>query len=382
LIIDEAAFIDKVGTIWTAAQQTLATGGDSIVLSTPNGVGNWFHQQWVGAESGDNEFNTIKLHWTDHPDRDESWRKEQDKILGPSQAAQECDADFLTSGKSVVDPAILQWYKDTMGESPVEELGIDKGMWIFRQPDYTKEYIVVADVARGDGADYSACQVFELNDMEQVAEYKGKLSTTEYGNFLIEVATKYNDALLVVENNNIGWATLQTIIDRQYKNLFYMSKDLQVVDTEHNISNKYRSQDKNMVPGFSTTAKTRPLLVAKMEEYTREKLVKLHSNRLIDELFVFIYKTGMIQSKAEAMDGYNDDLVMSYSIALWIRDTALRIRKDKNDQQWALMNSMLDKNGNENTEVDGFVKGAGHVKKNPYEMDFGDEKEDLTWLIK
>ena len=104
LIIDEAAFIDKIDEIWTAAQQTLATGGDAIVLSTPNGVGNWFHQQWVGAEDNTNEFNTIRLHWSDHPDRDETWRKEQDKILGPSQAAQECDTDFLTSGESVVDP--------------------------------------------------------------------------------------------------------------------------------------------------------------------------------------------------------------------------------------------------------------------------------------
>ena len=151
---------------------------------------------------------------------------------------------------------------------------------------------------------------------------------------------------LVVENNNIGWATIQTIIDRGYKNLFYQSKDLQVVDTEHNMTNKYRAQDRNMVPGFSTTAKTRPLAIAKMEEYTREKLVKIHSNRLIDELFVFIYKTGITQSKAEAMQGYNDDLVMSYSIALWVRDTALRLQKDKNDQQWATMNSMLKSNGN------------------------------------
>jgi hypothetical protein len=383
LIIDEAAFVDRIDDIWTASQQTLATGGDAIVLSTPNGVGNWFHKQWMGAEDGTNEFNTIKLHWTNHPDRDQTWRDEQDKVLGPSQAAQECDADFLTSGQSVVDPAILQWYKDTMAEAPVEELGIDRGMWIFRQPDYTKDYIVVADVARGDGADYSACQVFEVDDMEQVAEYKGQLGTTDYGNFLIEVSTKYNDALLVVENNNIGWATLQTIIDRGYKNLFYMSKDLQVVDTEHNMSNKYRSQDNSMVPGFSTTTKTRPLIVAKMEEYTREKLVKLHSNRLIDELFVFIYKQGIIHSKAQAMDGYNDDLVMSYSIALWVRDTALRIQKDRNNQQWNMMDSMLKNNGNKPDYSDGFQKGkTGMPQNNPYEMDTGKEKEDLTWLIK
>jgi len=379
LIIDEAAFVDKIDEIWTAAQQTLATGGDAIVLSTPNGVGNWFHKQWVGADDGTNEFNTIRLHWSDHPDRDQNWRNEQDKILGPSQAAQECDTDFLTSGESVVDPKILQWYKENMVKAPVLEEGIDRNLWVWEQPNYTKDYIVVADVARGDGTDYSACQVFEIDDMKQCAEYKGQLGTTDYGHFLIDLATKYNDAILVIENNNIGWATLQTVIDRGYKNLFYMSKDLQVVDVEHNVNNKYRTQDRSMVPGFSTTMKTKPLIIAKMEEYTREKLVKLHSNRLIDELFVYIYHN----SKTEAMSGYNDDLVMSYALALWVRDTALRLQKDRNTQQWAMMDSMLKNNGKTPELSTGFQKGnSNHPDKNPYEMEVRGEKEDLTWLIK
>ena len=382
LVIDEAAFIDKIDSIWTAAQQTLATGGDCIALSTPNGVGNWFHQQWMGAVDGSNNFNTIKLHWTCHPERDDAWRAEQDKVLGPSQAAQECDADFLTSGESVVDPQILSWYKENQVCEPVEKLGVDNNLWIWEQPDYTKEYIVVADVARGDAADFSATQVFEVESMTQCAEYKGRLSTTDYGHFLIDLATKYNDALLIVENNNIGWATIQTIIDRGYKNLFYQSKDLQVVDVEHQMSNKYRAQDRNMVPGFSTTAKTRPLIVAKMEEYAREKLVNIKSSRLIEELFVFIYKTGLVNSRAEAMKGYNDDLVMSFSIALWIRDTALRLQKDKNDQQWAVMNGILQNNGNTNSEAaSGFSKGNQN-QNNPFEMNTGKDREDLTWLIK
>ena len=71
-----------------------------------------------------------------------------------------------------------------MVEAPVEEEGIDRRFMGLEQPDYTKEYIVVADVARGDGSDYSACQVFEVEDMEQCAEYKGQLSTTDYGHFL------------------------------------------------------------------------------------------------------------------------------------------------------------------------------------------------------
>jgi hypothetical protein len=123
-----------------------------------------------------------------------------------------------------------------------------------------------------------------------------------------------------------------------------------------------------------------------MEEYTREKLVKLHSNRLIDELFVFIYKQGIVHTKAEAMEGYNDDLVMSYSIALWVRDTALRIQKDRNTQQWAMMDTLLENNGNKSDYTSGFHKGlptyGPSAQKSEWEMDTGKDKEDLTWLIK
>jgi hypothetical protein len=123
--------------------------------------------------------------------------------------------------------------------------------------------------------------------------------------------------------------------------------------------------------------KTKPLIIAKMEEYTREKLVKLHSSRLLDELFVYIYRN----SRTEAMQGYNDDLVMSYAIALWVRDTALRIQKDRNDTQWKLMDSMLKNNGNKSEHAAGFQQGNRKENKNPFEMDTGKDKEDLTWLL-
>ena len=87
--------------------------------------------------------------------------------------------------------------------------------------------------------------------MEQVAEYKGRLNTKDYGNMLVSISTEYNDALLIIENNNIGWATIQQVIDRDYPNLFYTSKDLQYVDVEHQITNKFRAQDRNLKPGFS-----------------------------------------------------------------------------------------------------------------------------------
>jgi hypothetical protein len=60
--------------------------------------------------------------------------------------------------------------------------------------------MIVADVARGDGKDSSACHVIDIETNTQVAEYKGQMPPKEYGYFLVGLATEYNNALLVVEN--------------------------------------------------------------------------------------------------------------------------------------------------------------------------------------
>ncbi len=289
--------------------------------------------------------------------------------MGPSLAAQECDCDFLTSGQTVIDGVILEEYRETQTQDPLEKRGIDSNLWIWQPPNYTKDYVLSADVSRGDGSDYSAFHVMEIETMEQVAEYKGRMSTKDFGNLCVNVATEYNNALLVVENNNIGWATLQQCIDRGYENLFYTSKDLKYVDTEHQINNRYRNQDRNMVAGFSMTMKTRPLVIAKLEEYFREKSVIVRSNRLIDELFVFIYNN----NKAEAMTGYNDDLVMSFALTLWVRDTALRLRNEGIELTKRTLSGVASQ----------MIPQKPTNQNNAWEIEVGPngEKESIDWLI-
>src|ERR1035437_343761 len=230
LIVDEAAFVPEMEEIWGASQQTLATGGKAIVLSTPNGVSNWFHKEWVRAKANENKFHTIQLHWSMHPDRDQIWRDDQDMILGPRLAAQECDADFLASGNTVISAETLKFYKDTFIKPPIEMRGPNKELWVWETVNYRKTYIVTADVGRGDGSDYSAAHVIDAELMIQVAEFKAQLSTKDFGNFLVGLATEYNDALLVIENATIGWAAIQQIIDRHYINLYYTEQPLKYVD--------------------------------------------------------------------------------------------------------------------------------------------------------
>ncbi len=374
LVLDEAAFIDRIDDIWASSQQTLATGGGAIVLSTPNGVGNFFHKQWVKADAGENRFNTIRLHWSLHPEREQEWRDQQDELLGPKMAAQECDCDFLASGNSVVDFATLEYYKATYMKDPVEMRGAESNFWVWEPCDYSRDYMVVADVARGDSSDYSAFHVFDIETVTQVAEFKGQLPTKEFGNMLVNVATEYNDALLVIENANVGWAAIQPAIDREYKNLYYTYKQDGYTDPDVHLRKTYDLKDKSqMVAGFTTSARTRPLLISKLDIYFREKECIVRSKRLLDELFVFIWNG----QRAEAQNGYNDDLVMAFCIGLFVRDTALKLRQ----QGLALNKASLNSMGKTKSQT--AIYTQKNLQKNPWEMDLGQHgKEDLTWLIK
>lgn len=323
LVVDEAAHIDIIDEIWTAAQSTLSTGGSALLISSPNGTGNLFHKKWVDAQQG-KEFFSIRLPWHVHPERDQSWRDAQDDLLGPKMAAQENDCDFITSGHTVIDGPIIQWYKETHEQEPLERRGFDANYWIWEYPSYQKNYIVSADVARGDGEDESAFVVIDVENVVQVAEYKGSISTKDYGNMLVSVASEWNNALLVIDNNGVGWDTVQVAIDRDYKNLFYHYKNDPYVDSSKHLARSYDLQDRSkMTPGVSINSKTRPVMISKLETYFREKSPICRSKRSLDEFNTFIWKNG----RAEAQRGYHDDLTMSWAMAFWVRDTALKLKQ-------------------------------------------------------
>jgi hypothetical protein len=369
LLMDEAAFIDNVDETFTAAQQTLATGGQCMALSTPNGIGNWFHQTWAKAESGENSFLPVRLPWTVHPERDQKWRDQQDADLGPKMAGQECDCDFLASGDTVFEPDDMMFIENTWLKEAAERRGVDGNLWIWEPADYTKDYMVVADVSRGDSTDYSAFHIFDIESCVQVAEYKGKLSPRELGNVLVGIASEYNDALLVIENANIGWSTIEQVMAREYRNLYYSPKNH--LDTVESYMSKYERDQ--LVPGFTMSARTRPLVIAKLMEYVRDKSVTIQSKRLLEEMRVFIWKNG----KAQAQDGYNDDLVMSVATALYVRDTALRLRQQGMDLARAQLSSFT----NLNAQNKAVMKSVGNQRENPYLIKTRNGEEDISWLF-
>ena len=368
LVVDEAAFIEGIDNIWASAQQTLSTGGGAIVLSTPNGTGNWFHKMWTKAEAKENEFLPIRLPWMVHPERDQSWRDRQDDLLGdPRIAAQECDCDFNTSGDVVFYNEWIEFIKETTIKDPVERRGVDQNLWIWESADYAREYLITADVARGDGKDFSTAHIIDIETNTQVAEFKGQLPPKEFGYFLVGLAAEYNNAMLCPENANIGWATIDAIKERGYRNLYHSPKSDKL--TAESYLQTYEGNSE-MVPGFTMSMRTRPLIINKFREFVGDRSVTIRSKRLLEEMKVFIWKNG----RPEAQVGYNDDLIMAFGIAMFLRDTSLKFQQESLDRAKAALGSVR--------KNDYYTPGVVSSKtKNPYTMEIDGKNENITWLL-
>jgi hypothetical protein len=309
----------------------------------------------------------IKLPWTVHPERDEEWRKKQDELLGdPRIAAQECDALFNTSGDIVFYNEWLTYIEENTITTPLEKRGIDKNLWVWSPPDYSKDYMVVADVARGDGKDFSTAHVIEIESNIQVAEYKGQLPPKEFGYFLVGLATEYNNALLACENAGVGWSTLDSIAERGYRNLYHSPKN-QYVSADSYLRSYDVSTD--LTPGFNMSLKNRPLCINKFREMLGDKSVKIQSKRLLEEMKVFIWKNG----RPEAQQGYNDDLVMAFSMGMFLRDTSLRFQQQGLESTRASLNNIRSNNTS--------YSGAHTSHQNPYSIKVGKDNESINWLL-
>ena len=298
------------------------------------------------------------------------WFEKETKNMSRRQIAQELECNFNTSGDTVVHPDDLAWLNENTKE-PLYRTGYDRNFWIWEKYQENASYLLVADVARGDGQDNSVFHVIKLETMEVVAEYQGKPSLDLYSQILFSAGHEYGNCLLVVENNGIGFSILEKLITLGYQNLYYSIK------TTHEFIEAYEGETNDRaVAGFTTSIKTRPLIVAKLEEFIRNKLIKTYSSRLFHELKTFIWYNG----KPQAMRSYNDDLVMALAIACWVRDTALETNKKDLEYKKAMLAGIFMNTTKMNTAIKGM---DGHPKEIEKQLKQHTTKaKDFVWIFK
>tara|TARA_X000001388_G_C2233301_1_gene124104 strand:- start:1515 stop:3098 length:1584 start_codon:yes stop_codon:yes gene_type:complete len=370
LVIDEAAHVEGLDELWTGLYPTLSTGGRCIALSTPNGVGNWFHQACIDAELEKNDFHLVTLPWQVHPDRDQEWFDKETKNMSRRQIAQELECNFNMSGETVFHPEDMELLAQTL-EEPKYKTGFDRNLWIWEEFRQESTYMITADVARGDGADYSTFHIFDITTNEIAAEYKGKATPDLFAMLLDQTGREYGNCLLVVENNSVGWTVLNKLEELQYPNLYYSRK------STHEHVEPHLAEGIGVTPGFSTTMKTRPLVIAKLEEFVRNKLIKIKSKRLYNEMKTFVWQNG----KPQAMKKHNDDLIMACAIGCWVKDTALSSNERSVAYQKAFLNSITSTNRMMNTSIPGMA-GYEKLEKDKKLKNQMDEYRDHLWLLK
>jgi hypothetical protein len=112
VVVDEWAFLPNPEEAWASIEPVADVGGRIIGLSTANGSGNFFHQLWVGATTGNNRFDAMFFPWSASEDRDISWYESKKDSMLPWQLAQEypttAEEAFVKSGNPVFDLDVLE----------------------------------------------------------------------------------------------------------------------------------------------------------------------------------------------------------------------------------------------------------------------------------
>ena len=183
---------------------------------------------------------------------------------------------------------------------------------------------------------------------------------------------EYGNGLLVVENNSVGFAVLDKLKEMRYPNLYHSVK------STHEFVEEYQAdQMSNAVAGFSTTSKTRPLIIAKMEEFIRNNLIKIYSRRLLSEMKTFVWNSG----RAEAMRSYNDDLIMACAVGCWVRDTALSVNQKEAEYAKAFVGAITKSSNELDTRIKGMVGTKKLKMKDELSIHQGNVA-NFPWLFK
>ena len=158
-----------------------------------------------------------------------------------------------------------------------------------------------------------------------------------------------------------------------YQNIYHSIK------STHEYIDQYQAENMtSAVAGFTNSSKTRPLIVAKLEEFIRNKLITVYSSRLTNELKTFIWHNG----KPQAMRSYNDDLVIALAIGCWIRDTALQVNQKELEYNKAFLGSMIYTNKSFDTTIPGMHNYNRNNALKDKATDQQKQNREFLWLLK
>ena len=360
--VSELAFIEDAETLMTAILHTVADDPDTLVIaeSTPNGLGGYYHELWVNAVAGKNNWIPFFSPWfEDETYRMKPWFEEKDlsphdaKLMADhnldlpqmawywSTRENKCNGDqdkmdqenasdprscFLASGSKVFDEG-LGHYLDALEtaqladelppECEIEENPLDKkapnirmvkrGRWrIYRAPQTRHLYIAGVDTASGEpNGDYTPITMFNRHTLDVDAVFYAKLAPDLLAREVATACWWYNRALVAGEANNHGQLFFDELLRRvKYTHVYYRKVN------EESVAGKISDK-----PGFWTSESTRTPLFNLPRRYVRNMKGRCLDPNLLKEMSEMYYDEA---HKAQHPKGGYSDATSALALCLYV----------------------------------------------------------------
>lgn len=445
LIFDEAAFIENGKDVYASAVPTVSTGGHIVMVSTPNGKDSLYYETCrKAALKGTKDWNNYELvefKWHQDPrynknlewtrknettgDYDiikeptinengdirydnERWEKLMEDKWKPrapwyikmcqqfnndsQKIAQELDVSFLGSDSTVVAPEYIQMQRDLNLREPSSEYrdSVLDDMWIWKPPYEGHRYVMSIDNSRGSSDDATALEIIDLDGIdddgipciEQVAEYNGKLTGDVIGEIAYNYGMMYNGAFIIVEDiGGYGSATLLTLQNMQYPNLYYDDPNLKKYTSQEDATSTKVVEGKGL-PGFHTSS-VRHQMLSNFANLVKTNQFKIRSKRVLTELDTWVFKNGRIDHK----DGCHDDTLTCLAMGLFVVQYSMNKQIEAKNKDIAMLRAMININGRMTYNPTAKTMGNVSVKSMPGIVVSNNHKNNTTyasnmWLLK
>lgn len=333
-----------------------------VMESTANGVGNFFHSEWLRCKAGKGDKHAVFVPWHEieiyrmnvaDPERlwkemtpyeHALWEKgltlemiqwyhlKASEYPTPEQMHAEFPGDdteaFLNTGRGVFAcghiEALRQYCREPSMIAAVNSEGKlvgDPGglLKIWKQPVSGAGYVVSVDVGgRSRNSDWSVIAVLSEEEVpEVVAQWRGHVDHDLLALESARIASCYNDALLIIESN-----TFETENECGDSGMFILNRLKSFYGNLYCRESTDRLTDcPTRRPGFHTNRSTKAMIIAGLIEAVRDGKYIERDNEACNELATY---EQLPNGTFAAKTGYHDDILMTRAIALHVLSTRCR----------------------------------------------------------
>lgn len=215
------------------------------------------------------------------------------------------NCEFLGSADTLISPEILAAMRYNR---PIRK---NNTISIFQEPEKGHQYMIVADVARGGGGDFSAFVVVDVTKFPYsvVATYRDNTVTpVVYPNFIHQASLMYNNAYILVEINDVG-GQIADILNYELEN----ENMLMVTMTGKKGQSLGGGFGKTARYGVKTTPAVKRIGCFAVKGLIENMQLLVNDLEIISEFSTFVHDG--VNYSAEY--GKHDDLVMCLVLFAW-----------------------------------------------------------------